>query len=227
MTTSNEFACEFCNRAFRSERTLLSHACRQKLRSQAQHEPTGRLAFSVYEKFYQITQRKARTWQQFAESPYYNAFIKFSGYMRSMNVVNPMLFVEWVIKQEIKLDRWASDATYERYLTQLLSTESADNAIERSLHTMQDWADKHSVGFNQYLYHAGTNRIISDIIAGRLSPWLLYGTRTGQEVLAAMNEEQANLIIKYVNPDVWAKKLQKESDQIDLVRIVCEQAGIS
>jgi len=225
--TLNDFACEFCKREFKRERTLLSHTCRQKLRHQEGQTADGKLAFTVYDKFYQQTQRKSKTWEQFADSPYYNGFTKFAKYIRSMDVVNPMLFVDWVIKNNIKLEYWSRDTTYERYLTQLLANESAENGIERTFHHMQEWAEQNKLTLDQYLYHANTNKIVHDIISGRVSPWLLYGTKTGQELLSRFNDDQVHLIIRYIDPTVWYNKIKEETDQIEFVCSICEQVGIN
>ena len=225
--TLSEHKCEFCGKEFKREQTLLAHACKQKLRDQERKSPDGQLAFAVYDKFYQQTQKKSRTWEQFATSPYYNGFTKFAKYIRSMDVVNPMLFVDWVIKNNVKLENWGKDSTYERYLTQLLANESAATGIERTLHHMQEWAEQNSLTFEQYLYHASTNKIVHDIIGGRISPWLLYGTRTGQEVLAKFNDDQVHLIIRYIDPAVWYNKIKEETEQMEFVRTICELAGIN
>lgn len=222
----SDYACEFCGRKYQREQTLLAHSCKQKLRDQERKSPDGQLAFSVYDKFYQQTQRKNKTWEQFADSPYYNGFMKFAKYIRSMDVVNPMLFVDWIIKNNIRLDAWAKDSTYERYLTQLLANESADAGITRTLTYMHEWAEQYGLTFEQYLYHASTNKITSDIVSGRITPWVLYGTVSGQSVLGKLNEEQVHLIIKYIDPDVWNKKIRDQQDELSLVREVCSQAGI-
>lgn len=224
---SNEFECSFCNRVFKSERTLIAHSCKQKLRDQERQTADGQLAFSVYNKFYQQTQRKTKTWEQFAESPYYNGFIKFAKYLRSMDVVNPMLFVDWVIKNNTKLEHWSRDSTYERYLTQLLANESVEDGVTRTLQYMHEWGDERSLTFDQYLYHAGTNKIIHDIISGRITPWLLYGTRTGQSILSQLNDEQVHLIIKYIDPGTWSKKIQEQTEDMSLVAEIFSQAGIN
>ena len=224
--TSSEHKCEFCGKEFKREQTLLAHVCKQKLRDQERKSPDGQLAFAVYDKFYQQTQRKTRTWEQFASSPYYNGFTKFAKYIRSMDVVNPMLFVDWVIKNNIRLEQWGKDSTYERYLTQLLANESVDSAITRTIEYMHEWADQHNLTFDQYMYHAGSNRITHDIVSGRITPWILYGTRTGQSVLSSLNEEQVHLIIKYIDPNVWSKKIQDQQEDMNVVAAVCASAGI-
>jgi hypothetical protein len=224
--TSSDYTCEFCDRKFAREQTLLAHTCKQKLREQDRKSPDGALALTVYDKFYQQTQRKTKTWDQFSTSPYYNGFMKFAKYIRSMDVVNPLLYVDWVIKNNVKLDAWAKDSTYERYLTQLLANESVDSGITRTLSYMQEWADQHGLTFEQYMYHTSPNKLVRDIASGRITPWILYGTTAGQSLLAKLNEEQVHLIIKYIDPDVWTKKIQTQQDDLTFVRDVLAQAGI-
>lgn len=224
--TSNDYVCEFCDRKFAREQTLLAHTCKQKLRDQDRKSPDGALALTVYDKFYQQTQRKTKTWEQFSTSPYYNGFMKFARYIRSMDVVNPLLYVDWVIKNNVKLDAWAKDSTYERYLTQLLANESVDSGITRTLNYMQEWADQHGLTFEQYMYHTSPNKLVRDIASGRVTPWILYGTTAGQLLLGKLNEEQVHLIIKYIDPDVWTNKIQTQQDDLAFVRDVLAQAGI-
>ena len=126
-----------------------------------------------YQRFCELTQGgKERTWEQFAKSPYYNAFLKFARYMRQVDAVNPMLFIDWVIKKQIKLDHWARDTTYNKYLDEYIKSEGADSAIERSFITMQKWADEQATTFDHYLLYASPNRIVSDLNNGRISPGL-------------------------------------------------------
>ena len=173
LTDNDEHRCEYCDRSFRTEKTLLAHLCEQKKRSQQRTDPVGQLAFMSYQRFYELTQGgKERTWEQFAKSPYYNAFLKFARYMRQVDAVNPMLFIDWVIKKQIKLDHWARDTTYSKYLDEYIKSEGADSAIERSFITMQKWADEQATTFDHYLLYASPNRIVSDLNNGRISPGL-------------------------------------------------------
>ena len=44
------------------------------------------------------------------------------------------------------------------------------------------------------------------ITTGRLSPWVIYNSESGQQFLADANEEQLAMIWPYINADVWHKK---------------------
>lgn len=224
---SDEHRCTFCDRVFRAERTLLAHVCEQKKRSQERTDPVGQLAFMSYQRFYQLTQGgKDRTWDQFAKSAYYLAFMKFARYMRTVDAVNPMLFIDWVIKKQIKLDHWARDTTYTKYLVEYIKTEGADSAVERSFTTMQKWADEQAASFEHYLTYANPNRIVSDLSNGRISPWLLWATKTGREFLAKLNEDQLNAIATVIDPDHWKRRLKDWPVDLETVKYACKAAGI-
>lgn len=225
---SDEHRCEFCDRVFRAERTLLAHSCEQKKRHQERTDPVGQLAFMSYNRFYQLTQGgKERNWEQFAKSPYYKAFIKFARYMRQVDAVNPLLFIDWVIKKQVKLDHWARDTTYTKYLVEYIKNEGADTAVERSFTTMQRWADEQASSFEHYLLYANTNRIVNDLNNGRISPWLLWATKSGREFLGKLNEEQIDILAPVIDPDHWQKRLRDWPVDLETVKYACQAAGIN
>jgi hypothetical protein len=57
-------------------------------------------------KFYELTQGSARlkTFENFATSPYYRAFVKFGRYCVDTRAINPTRFVEWLLKNNKKID---------------------------------------------------------------------------------------------------------------------------
>lgn len=226
--TSSKHECEFCGRGFRSERTLVAHSCRLKQRERARNEPSVKLAFLAYQRFYQLSQGGvSKTWEHFRDSSYYAGFVRFASHIRAVGAVNPTLYIDWLIKTEVKLDLWDSDRVYGQYLEYILYVEPVDLAIERSFVAMQTWADRFDMNFNQYLYHAGSNRMVHDISTGQLSPWLLYATKTGQAALAAFNEEQVNFVIKYIEPSRWLGKLRDSPQDLDFILMACQEAGIT
>ena len=79
------FKCKYCEREFARETTLAVHICEQKKRYQDKDDPASRMAFQSYLKFYEITQgsAKSKTFEDFATSAYYKAFIKFPLCMKS------------------------------------------------------------------------------------------------------------------------------------------------
>ena len=85
------YICKYCNKSFVRESTLAVHVCEQKRRHQTQGEPGDRLGFMAYLRFYELTQGrgKAKTFDDFAASPYYRAFVKYGRYCVDTRVINP------------------------------------------------------------------------------------------------------------------------------------------
>ena len=92
MPDSNlKFKCKYCQREFSRETTLSVHVCEQKIRFQHKDDPANRMGFQNFLKFYETTQgsSKLKTYDDFATSPYYKAFVKYGNYCVSSKVINP------------------------------------------------------------------------------------------------------------------------------------------
>jgi hypothetical protein len=90
------YRCQYCKKSFQKESTLAVHLCEPKRRRQERSERGVELGFQAYIRFYEITQgsAKLKTFDDFADSPYYRAFVKFGRYCVSTRVVNPKQFTE-------------------------------------------------------------------------------------------------------------------------------------
>lgn len=76
---SQTYKCRYCDKEFRKESTLAAHVCEQKRRHQQQNETGVQFGFRSYLRFFEVTQgsAKLKTYDDFASSPYYNAFVKY------------------------------------------------------------------------------------------------------------------------------------------------------
>jgi hypothetical protein len=206
------YTCQYCKKDFIKETSLAVHCCEPKRRYQDQNESGVRIGFNAYLKFYELTQgsAKLKTYADFAESPYYRAFVKFGRYCVSIRAINPARFTEYVLKQNKKLDRWCSDKLYEEYLHFYLSVEQMEDALARAIEYSITWAEEKNAAPQDFLRYGNTNIILHAITSGRVSAWVLYSCESGQQFLADLNEEQRNLIWPYIDVDVWTKKLRED-----------------
>jgi hypothetical protein len=104
----------------------------------------------TYQRFYELTQKakQAKTFDEFASSPYYTAFIKFGSFLVNTNPIYPERFIDFVIKSGVKLDHWCRDELYDTYISELIKIEPADGAIQRTVKTMMDWSDSNNAPWN-------------------------------------------------------------------------------
>ena len=228
--SSLSYKCKYCEKDFRKETTLAAHLCEQKRRTQQANETGVQLGFRTYLRFFEVTQGSARlkTYDDFMASPYYNAFVKFGRYLVGIRAINGLNFAEWLLKNNKKLDHWCKDSFYEEWLVEYLRKENVQDAMERALNEMQDYADRDNgiASFNHYFRYGNANRICHHITTGRISPWIVYNCDTGVAFLDDLNEEQINILLPWIDPDYWQKKFKDYVADTEWVRHVLEKAGL-
>jgi len=201
--------CGYCHRKFSKESSLATHLCEQKKRYQSKGDPGSRIGFLTYNKFYDYTQPncKGRSFDDFAKSAYYRAFVKFGWFVSNTKPIHPERFIEWVIKQNKKLDYWCSDKLYGEFLHYWIRHEPVEDALERAIRYAIDWGTTHDAPFNDMLRYGSPNGLCQAVSNGRISPWVLYSCASGQELLGKFNEEQISIVWSMIDPEFWTTKL--------------------
>jgi hypothetical protein len=225
------YKCRYCNKEFVRESTLTAHLCEKKRRAQQETETGVQLGFRAYQRFYQLTQNslKHKTYEDFSNSPYYLAFVKYGRYLVSIRAINTSSFTEWLLKNNKKLDYWCKDALYEEWMHEYLKKESIQDALERALKEMTQYAEDHPElknGFTDYFRYGNSNRICYHISTGRISAWVIYNCASGVAFLDSLREDQVALIMQQIDPDHWQKKFKDYPDDVQWAKTVLEKAGL-
>jgi hypothetical protein len=225
--TLSELACGYCKKTFRRAESLVVHMCEPKRRRMDRSERGVELGFQSYLRFYEIAQagKKVKTYDEFCESPYYRAFVKFGRYCVATRSVNPRQFTEWLLKNNKKIDRWASDKVYTEYLLDYLKVEAVDDALARSVEYSIDWSEKNSAPAHDCLRYGSTNVLCYAITAGRISPWVIYNSESGQKFLSELNTEQVAMIWPYIDSDVWQKRFADRPEDVEYAKQILKTAG--
>ena len=214
---SNLNKCTYCGKVFTRARTLQVHMCEPKRRHLQKNEKWVQNAFMVFQRFYQIHQhgQKEKTYDDFCRSAYYNAFVKFGRFMMHINPLYPEKYIDYVILSKIKLDHWARDDLYEAYLIETLKAEPVESALQRSIATMMDWAEEQNAQWADYFRLVNTNRAVQHIQQGRISPWLLLGCKAGKNLLQSLNDEQLQMVGRFIAPEFWTQRIKSSpADQL-------------
>jgi hypothetical protein len=228
LNVNKSYECQFCKSKFMQEKTLAVHLCEQKRRYLAKDDKAVIIGYQTFNRFFQITQKlgQNKTYDEFAHSPYYNAFVKFGSFVSNINPLYPDKFIEWIVRSGVKLDHWCREALYEQYVLNLIHTESVETALERSLKHMQTWADANNSVWNHYFKYVSTNRAVFDIKDGKVSPWLILNCTTGKEMLANFRDDQLSAISNIIDPRVWVKKFKQQTFDLELVKQVVKEANL-
>ena len=225
--TGNQYSCEFCNRKFVRERTLMTHICETKHRWLEKDRPGNRIGYQTFLQFYKkhSTSKKTKPYEEFIKSPYYTAFVKFGSYCVNANVINVSRFVDWLLSNNIKIDNWATDSNYSKFLIDYLRTENPFDALARSVECCADLAESENIQPNDVLRYINPNKICYAINMGKISPWMLYQSGSGVHFLDTLNQDHVKIIIDYINPEQWALKFHREPDLTKQIKDLLKTAG--
>ena len=228
---SLSYKCRYCDKEFRKESTLAAHLCEQKRRWQQEKETGVQLGLRSYLRFYETTQgsAKLKSYADFCTSPYYTAFVKFGRHLVGIRAVAPNHFIDWLLKNNKKLDYWTKDSFYDEWLYEYLRKENVQDALERGLKEMQDYADLHpdlKNGFRDYFRYGNANRICHHIATGRISPWVVYNCDSGIVFLESLDEGLLGVVLHWIDPDHWHHKLQDYLADAEWCKHVLNEAGL-
>lgn len=222
------FKCQHCEKLFAKEKTLVVHICEQKRRHLSKNEKHVQMGLLTFQRFYELTQKakQPKTFEEFASSSFYTAFVKFGSFMVNTAPIYPERFIDFVVKSGVKLDHWCRDELYDKYISELIKIEPADGAVQRTIQSMMNWADNNSAPWEHYFAYVNLNRATHDIKEGLISPWILLNTKAGKEMLQRMNDEQLEIVGPVIDPQFWMRRFKSLPADIELIKDVIKEAKI-
>lgn len=220
LTVTEKFQCRFCDKLFQRETSLDKHCCEKKRRFQNKDEPAARLAFQAWLDFYKTntSYTKQKTFLDFVRSNYYNAFYKFGKYCVDIKCIQPLLYLKWLNDNKVRVDDWAKDTHYDKFLKEYLRHEDPYDALARSIENLIEYAERDNIQINDYLRYGNHNVICHLITNGKISPWLLYNSASGIQFLDGLSEGLKISIFEYIDPEKWALIFHRNNETVKQIR---------
>lgn len=224
----SDSTCKWCEKVFRNERTLSAHLCPKKRRWADREMTHVRLGYRVFQMFYELNTAaaKPKSMEDFIRSQYYEGFVKFGRSCVRNEYLEPEKFAEWLIKTGKKLSDWCKDSLYNEYLLDYVKKETGMRALERSILYLAEWAKINDSRWQDYFIVVPTPRAVYDIRAAKISPWLIYLSDTGGQLLTRFNDEQIKIIEDIIDAKFWMKVFAKNVEEVEAVKSACEAAEI-
>ena len=223
------YVCEYCGSSYVREKTLAAHMCEKKRRALQKDEKRVRHGFYAFGRFYKLSagNKKEKTYEDFASSPYYNAFVKFGSFISNVKPLYPEKYIDYVVTSGVKLDHWCRDTLYEKYVLEFILKEDVTTALERSVKTMMEWAaENEPAPWHHYFEHIGFNRAVWDIKDGKISPWLILNCASGKAMLGKFNNEQLEMVYHVINPEHWSMRFRRLPSDVQLVKDVAKESNL-
>lgn len=227
-SSENKIECKWCGKSFTSERTVAAHMCVKKRRWADREMTHIRLAYRVFQMFYDMNtaSAKPKSMEDFIRSSYYEGFAKFGRSCIRNEYLQPEIFAEWLIRNGVKLNEWCKDATYDKFLLEYVKKETGLRALERSILYLVEWSKESDKEWSNYFREVSSSRAVYDIRACKISPWLIYLSNSGGELLTRLNDEQVKMIDHIIDANFWMDVFKRNSEEVDEVQLACETAGL-
>ena len=228
MLAQQPYICQYCKKGFMKENTLAVHICEQKRRALARTEKHVVLGYDTYNRFYKRTQnfKGDKTYDDFAKSPYYNAFVKFGSFVSNVNPLYPERFMDYVVTSGVKLDHWCRDELYDKYVVDLIKTETVETALQRSITHMISWGEDNQAQWNHYFLYVSLSRATYDIKDGKISPWIVLNSANGKSMIRKFSDEQLNAVNVIMDVPFWLNKFKRLPADVELVKQVVRESSI-
>lgn len=220
--------CKFCLKPFHKESTLATHMCVKKQRNMDLGSAGSRFGFRAFQRFFEITthSKRTKTTTEFIESPYYIEFVKFGNYVAMLKPVHMEQFVEFVIRNGVKLKDWTAEFVYQAYIVDLVKKEPANSAAERTITFIIEWSEENKSDFNKFFAVVSANEGAYMISTGKISPWVLYLCEGGETLMNQFNADHSKMIGDIIDPGFWMNKFRRDPNEVDFIRELLEQAGL-
>lgn len=220
--------CKYCNKEFQQEKTLASHMCPKKRRMAEKDTLSSRLGFRVFQRFYELTtmQKQPKTFEEFVGSQYYTDFVKFGRHLGQRDAINTEKFIDFVITNGVKLRDWRKPYVYESFLQELMKKEPVERALERSIITLNEWAEENNTTFDKFFDEVTTTEATHIIQAGRISPWVLYLSDKAGNLLSRLSSEQGTMIQAVIDPNTWKVRFANRKDDVEFAIEILDKAGL-
>ena len=220
--------CKWCGKEFKSEKTLAVHMCVKKRRFADKDMSHIRLSHRAFQMFYELntSAKEPKSIEDFILSPYYESFVKYGRACQVNEWLAPEKFTEWLIKNGVKLKQWVSDAQYDKFLKQYVRKEPGLKALERTIIYLAEWSKDNNLPFQTYFTEVSPSRAVFDLRAGKVSPWVLYLSETGDSLLKRFNDEQIQMIDDVIDPPFWMKLFSSNAEEVKEVKQTCKDANL-
>lgn len=223
---TDQHICEFCQKEFVRESSILKHVCETKRRYQNRDTQSVRIGFAAFAEFYSRNgNRKKKDFMDFIKSAYYTGFVKFGNYCVDVNVLNTNRYIDWLLDNQIKLDSWNKDSIYTKFIIEYYKTEDPYDAIARSIETTMELSNQEQIEHKDVFRYGNVHKICFQITKGKISPWLLYQSISGLEFIEKLDVTQQKMILDYINPEQWALNFRKYRDIVPDIKKLLQQGG--
>jgi len=220
------WTCKHCKRRFISERAFMKHECTQMVRGREIQTVIGQSAYGLYKVWMEKQRRAAPPIETFLSSAYYSSFMKFSAWARETGIPEPQKYVELMINSKIAPALWRRNEAYQIYLEHFDKRTDPITQATTTLETLLDLAEGLECSPGEVFSKFQVGDILELIQQRRLSPWLLFCSRSFKVWYQGLHDADRSALMKSIGIDYWANKMESKPQVVAELKAIAESIGL-
>jgi hypothetical protein len=186
----------------------------------------GQQAYGLYKIWLEKQRRKPPAVEGFISSMYYSAFYKFATWCRETGIPDPEKYIELMIKEKIAPSLWRRNDAYQIFIEYTDKKSDPYEQVNNSIDTILTMSEGLEIKPCEVFGKFTSGEITELILQRRLSPWLLFCSKSFKDWISTLHEGERNSLMKNIGISFWSDKFEKTPEVVKNVRLIAEELGI-
>lgn len=204
----------------------MKHVCTPMERAVEIQTAVGQTAYALYKRWLEGQKRTPPVIETFLTSSYYSSFMKFAEYVKATGVPDPQRYIELMLKSKIAPALWRQPEAYQIYLDYVDKKSDPFEQAQISVETIQTMIEGLECPSAEVFTHFKAGEILELIQQRRLSPWLLFCSKSFKEWSGKLDDAERVQLMKAIGIIVWSDRFEKNPSIIKELKEIAEALGI-
>lgn len=204
----------------------MRHTCREGERAQEIKTHDGQVAYALYRRWMEGQGKRAPPIETFAISTYYSSFLKFAKWVKETGIPDATRYVDLMVDKKIAPALWRRDEAYAMFLEWVDNKSSPIEQAEITIETLATLGESLGIPLGEVWDHMQPGAVLELIQQRRLSPWLLFCSKTFKGWIETLHEADRHALMRGIGIGYWAVKLENAGDVVRDLKEVADQLGI-
>ena len=228
MALEKKMVCKFCNREFERPKWFEKHMCDKKKRFERRNNIESIKAHRFFQHWQTrsgLNRRgRAKDFEEFVKSPFYNRFIELARFTMQEYVVSAYRYIDWLIEKEMPDFKWCDSRNLDEYREYLRENEDPVAQTEKSCQNIKVWCERKRVPIKDFFRVVTPGQALNMVREDRLSPWVLLAyDKCVQELTDRMEGEVLHTLNDHINVKYWIDKVEAERSDTVRVNEICDR----
>jgi hypothetical protein len=220
------WGCSFCKRVFQHEKTFMNHRCPERDKIDVLRSATGQAAYAHYGEWMKLKKRTVPPIETFAESRYFQAFIRFAEHAVKTQIPNVKVFIRLMVEHnDVSPMLWCRDSVYALYLEWYDQAYPPEIQVIETLDFLKELCSGYSVPPAEIFKAVPVQTLTSYIGRRKISPWFLSASKVFRQHLLSASPEDKERLERSMNLGAMIARIQKDQGLFELFGRVTSAEG--